>query len=183
MSKDDRAHWDPRHADDGIAPLHDPPPPPPVFGHVDHLFPITGDALELACGRGRGGIWLASRGMKYLGVDVSPVAIDLATRLAEASGYAGRCRFAVWDLDDGLPPGPQVELVLCHLFRDPRLDEALVSRMKPGGLLAVAVLSEVGARPGRFRARPGELREAFGHLEVLDEGEADGMARILVRRD
>jgi hypothetical protein len=43
-------------------------------------------------------------------------------------------------------------------------------------------LSEVGASAGRFRARPGELRDAFGHLETLDEGEADGMAWILVRR-
>jgi len=165
-----------------MAPLLHQPPPPPAFAHVEDVFPHAGEALELACGRGRGAVWLASRGMSYLGVDVSPVAIDLARRLAEASGHLDQCRFEVWDLDDGLPPGPKVDLILCYLFRDALLDEAMVQRVKPGGLLAVAVLSEVGARAGRFRARPGELRDAFGHLETLDEGEADGMAWILVRR-
>jgi SAM-dependent methyltransferase len=120
--------------------------------------------------------------MNYVGVDVSPIAIDLARRLAEASGDTRRCRFEVWDLDDGLPPGPPVDLVLCHLFRDPGLDEGLVERLNPGGVLAVAVLSEVGVGPGRYRAPPGALRDAFGHLEVLEEGEHDGMAWILARK-
>ena len=63
--------------------------------------------------------------MEVWGVDVSPVAIDLAHRLAELSGVADRCRFEVVDLDDGLPDGPRVDLVLCHLphlFRDRRFD-------------------------------------------------------------
>lgn len=57
-----------------------------------------------------------------------------------------------------------------------------MERLAPGGLLAVAVLSEVGVGLGEFRARPGELRESFGKLEILDQGEGDGMARILARR-
>lgn len=165
-----------------MAPVLDPPPPPAEFAHVAHLFPSSGDALEIACGRGRGAAWLASKGMSYLGLDVSPVAIGLARDLVEASGVAERCRFMVWDLDDGLPPGDPVDLLLCYLFRDPRLDSAVVERLAPGGLLAVVVLSEVDAAPGRFRARAGELRDAFGHLDVLDEGEGDGVARILARR-
>jgi hypothetical protein len=58
----------------------------------------------------------------------------------------------------------------------------MMERLAPGGLLAVAVLSEVGVGPGEFRVRPGELRDAFGRLEILDHGEGDGMARILARR-
>jgi hypothetical protein len=58
----------------------------------------------------------------------------------------------------------------------------MIERLAPGGLLAVAVLSEVGVGPGEFRARPGELRDAFGTLEIVDEGEGEGMARILARR-
>ena len=98
---------------------------------------------------------------------------------------ADRCRFEVADLDDGLPPGPPVDVVLCHLFNAPHLDEEVVARLAPGGLLAVAVLSEVGAAPGRFRARPGELLDRFGGrdgLELLDHREADGVARLLARR-
>jgi hypothetical protein len=120
--------------------------------------------------------------MDYWGVDVSAVGIDLARKLTSLSGVADRCRFDVVDLDEGLPAGPPVDLLFCHLFRDPRLDRAMIERLAPGGLLAVAVLSEVGVGPGEFRARPGELRDAFGTLEIVDEGEGEGMARILARR-
>jgi len=125
--------------------------------------------------------------MTYRGVDVSPVAIELARQLIELSGVADRCRFDVFDLDAGLPDGEPVDLLLCYLFRDPRLYRGMVDRLVPGGLLAVAVRSEVGAGPeevhdGNHRARPGELRDAFGHLEILEEGEGDGMARILARK-
>ena len=125
--------------------------------------------------------------MTYRGVDVSPVAIELARQLVELSGLAGSCRFDVFDLDAGLPSGESVDLVLCYLFRDPRLYFGMVDRLVPGGLLAVAVRSEVDAAPevfpdGNHRARPGELRDAFGHLEVLEEGEGEGMARILARK-
>jgi hypothetical protein len=125
--------------------------------------------------------------MTYWGVDVSPVAIELAWQLVELSGVAGRCRFDVFDLDAGLPDGESVDLVLCYLFRDPRLYRGMIDRLVAGGLLAYAVRSEVDAGPEEFpdgnrRARPGELRDAFGHLEILEEGEGDGMARILARK-
>lgn len=182
VSRDDRERWDRKHARSVPAPALDPPPPPPVFAHVEHHFPSGGDALDIACGRGEGAVWLASRGMSYRGVDVSPVAIAMAEDLAGATGVIGRCRFEVWDLDDGLPPGAPVDLLFCHMFRDPDLYEAMVDRVAPGGLLAMAALSEVGGKPGEYRCRPGELREAFGHLHVLDEGEGQGLARILGRK-
>ena len=183
VSQADRQHWDRRYSERGMAPLDENGPlPPPAFAHLEHIFPTEGAALELACGRGRGAVWLASRGMNYWGVDVSPVGINLARELTSIHGVADRCRFDVIDLDEGLPAGPQVNLLFCHLFRDPRLDVAMMERLVPGGMLAVAVLSEVGVGPGDFRARPGELQDAFGSLEVLDEDEGEGMARILARR-
>ena len=181
VSEDDREHWDQRFAQGGSTPSRDHGPPP-AFTSVGHLFPTEGLALEIACGRGRAAVWLALRGMEVQAVDVSPVATDLARELAQRVGVAERCHFQVHDLDAGLPDGPRVALLLCHLFRDPRLDQAMVARVTPGGLLAVSVLSEVGAGPGRFRARPGELREAFARLETLAEGEADGVAWFLGRR-
>ena len=181
MSEEDRKHWDERWAEGGMAPLGEQGTSP-ALRPFEHLFPTEGLALEIACGRGRGAVWLASRGMDYHGVDVSPMAIELARRLVQLSGLADRCSFEVHDLDLGLPDGPQVDLLLCHLFRDPRLDEAMIDRLAPGGLLAVVVLSEVDVGPGPFRARPGELREAFAALEVLAEGEAEGMAWLIGRR-
>ena len=157
--------------------------PPPVFAPFADLFPNGGSALDIACGRGRASVWLAMRGMDVLGVDVSPVAIGLARELAWLSGVTDRCRFLVHDLDDGIPAGPPVNLVLCHKFRDPDLDVELMDRLAPEGLLAVATLSEVDAGPGPFRARPGELREAFASLQVLAEGEADGIGWLIGRKE
>lgn len=139
--------------------------------------------MDVACGRGEGAVWLAGRGMDYRGVDISSVAIEMAENLVAAYGLEHKCLFEVWDLDQGLPPGEPVDVLLCHLFREPGLYAAMVERLAPGGLLAVAVLSEAAGQEGRFRSRPGELREAFGHLDVLDEGEGDGVARLLARKN
>ena len=180
MTEEDRLHWDGRYREYGPAP--DGPLAPPLLAPHEHLFPTAGTALELACGRGRCAVWLAHRGLQVWGLDVSPVAIELARDLAARNGVADRCTFDVVDLDAGLPDGPPVDVVLCHWFRDARLDGAIVERLATGGLLAMAVLSEVGAGPGPFRAAPGELRAAFAGLEVLAEGEGHGEAMLVARR-
>lgn len=180
MSEEDRVRWDTRYRALEPAPAGDPGPPA-MYAPYEHLFPTKGRALELACGRGRGAVWMAARGLEVWGLDVSPVAIALARDLAERSGFADRCRFDVVDLDGGLPDGPPVDLLVCHYFRDPRLDEAIVERLAPGGLLAIAVLSTVDVGPGPYRAEPGALRAAFGALEVLAEGEGQGEAWLLAR--
>lgn len=138
--------------------------------------------LELACGRGRGAVWLAWKGMKYQGVDVSPEAIRLARELADRAGVGDRCSFQVHDLDTGLPDGPPVDLVLSYLFFDRNLAGAMISRLAPRGLLAIATLSEVDAEPGPYRARPGELRVLFGSLDILAATEGDGSASLIGRK-
>jgi SAM-dependent methyltransferase len=126
-------------------------------------------------------VWLARRGLDVWGFDISPVAIGQARDLARRAGVGDRCRFNVADLNAGLPDGPPADVVLCHRFRDRRLDRAIIERLAPGGLLAIAVLSEVGAAPGPFRAAPGELSAAFADLDEIVAGEGDGRAWLLAR--
>lgn len=184
MGDDDRSRWDERYR--GRDPVVvGAVRAPSAFVDLADRFPTSGTALELACGDGRASAWLAARGLDVLALDVSPEAVALASDLVERAGVAERCRMEVGDLDEGLPPGPAVDVVLCHLFDAPLLDDALVGRLRPGGLLAVAVLSEVGGGRGRFRAPRGQLLERFtadARLELLDHHEADGVARILARR-
>ena len=180
MTEEDRARWDARYARLGPPSVGAAGPPPWLVPYAD-LFPTAGHAFDLACGPGSDAVWLAARGVDVRGLDVSAVAIDQARDLARRSGVEQRCRFELVDLDDGLPAGPPVAAVLCHKFRDRRLDAAIVERLAPGGLLAITALSEVGAGPGRFRVPPGELVAAFAALEVITRGERDGEAWLLAR--
>jgi SAM-dependent methyltransferase len=150
---------------------------PPDFVQYAEHFPTTGCALDLACGRGAASRWLARRGLAVCGYDISPVAIEAAGALARDHDLAEHCRFEIWDLDAGLPSGPPVDVLICNKFRDPRLDDAVVDRLAPAGVLAISAL---GAGPGgsaRFGVRPGELRQAFGALEVVAAGDTWLLAR------
>lgn len=181
MSDQDRSRWDAKYAGRAL-PAPEAIGPAAVFAPFAQEFPTGGQALDIACGPGTAAVWLAGRGLQVTGYDVSPVAIEQARALAMRSGSAATCRFEVVDLDEGLPAGPPADVVYCARFRDPRLDTPMVERLAPGGLLAVTALSEVGGAAGRFRAAPGELRAAFADLEVIADGEADGLAWLLARR-
>lgn len=181
MSAQDRLHWDGVYSErgpvgSGTADL------PAVFTPYEQEFPTVGKALELACGQGGATVWLARRGLDAWGVDASPVAVAAARDLAAHWQVGGRCRFDVADLDRGLPPGPPVDVILCHRFRAPGLNDAVIERLKPGGLLAIAVLSEVDATPGPYRAVPGELAAAFLALDVIGSGEGRGTAWLVARK-
>lgn len=180
MTDAERRTWDERYAAAGLPPLGELGPPP-TFAGCERLFPGTGHALELACGRGRCAVWLAGRGMTVEGVDISPTAIDLARQLATRERLDHRCSFAVRELDRGLPSGPPVDLLLNHLYWNPDLVPAMRARLAPGGLIAVAVLSEVDVGPGAHRVQQGALVAAFEGLAMLEHGESDGKAWLVGR--
>ena len=180
MTREDQRRWDERYTSKGPV-CGGAVGPPGVFAAYADVFPTKGRALDIACGRGFATVWLAQRGLAAVGLDVSPVAIGQALELARHRGVDDRCRFDVVDLDDGLPDGPPVDVIVCHRFRDRRLDRAFVERLAPGGLLATAALSEVGAEPGPFRAAPGELALAFAELDIVAAGEGQGQAWLLAR--
>lgn len=174
MVAEDRERWDRRHAvvDAGV-----PMPPDGLRGRPD-LLPVTGRALDVACGRGQVAVWLALRGLSVDGVDVSPVALATGAALAAAHGVTVGWQEA--DLESWAPAG-RYDVVVCQRYRDPALYPALAAALRPGGLLVVTVLSTVGDSGGRFRAAPGELPAAFAGLEVLDHEERDGEATLVAR--
>lgn len=57
-----------------------------------------GRVLEVGCGTGTNGVWLASEGFTVFGVDVSPLAIERAHRRRADAGVPGEvCTFEVQD--------------------------------------------------------------------------------------
>lgn len=49
-------------------------------------FPPKGQLLELGCGAGNMGVWLAQKGYEVHGIDISPTAVKWANEKARASG-------------------------------------------------------------------------------------------------
>jgi SAM-dependent methyltransferase len=180
VSDTDRERWDTRHAAAVAAGARVPAPPDALRGRTE-LLPAAGRVLDVACGSGAVSVWLALRGLAVDAVDVSPVALEAGRELAAREGVGERVRWWLHDLDRGIPGAWPYEVVVCQRFRDPARYRELAARLAPGGLLVVTVLSEVGEGPGPFRAPPGELRAAFGGLEVLHDVERDGEASLVAR--
>lgn len=168
--------WDERYAHSGVG----RPGPPSVLVGREELVGTGGRALDVACGRGTVAVWLALRGLTVDAVDAAPAGLALGRELAEAEGVEVAWHEA--DLDSGLPFTGPYDVVICQRFRDPLLYPTLVGLLAPGGSLVITVLSAVGDRGGRFRAEPGELSGAFGHLDVIVDEEGGGEAHLVARR-
>jgi len=91
---------------------------PEEFGHISFVtlqeltrlagelrIPSEGTLVDLGCGLAGPALWVARQaGCKLLGVDISPVAADIATQRAAALGLSGQARFSVGTFaESGLP--------------------------------------------------------------------------------
>ncbi len=115
--------------------------------------------VDLACGRGGPGLWLArATGARLTGVDWSGVAIEAARARAEAFLPPGRAQFMVGDLAASGLPNACADAVVC-------LDAIFFAVDR------VAVLNEVRRvlRPaGRFVFTAGETEAAVKPSDVTD---------------
>ncbi len=182
---DDRIRWDRRYAGAALA---EPRPPDAIVegGVLDVVERQAGGGrlLDVACGLGPVARWGVGRGMDVVALDVSSTAIELLNDCPEAEWIDARRV----DLDQGLPDDlGRFDLVVCQRFRDPRIIESLPDHVAAGGVLAVTVLSQVGAdSPGPFHAPPGDLEDHLGPAcadwQRLHLAEADGEASFVARR-
>jgi 2-polyprenyl-3-methyl-5-hydroxy-6-metoxy-1,4-benzoquinol methylase len=178
MGDEDRARWDQRHR--GQTPIVAPPE-----GVDEGLLPVSGKALDVACGTGGVAIWLAERGLEVTGLDISAVALSILN--AEANARSLHVKTIAADLITDIPVDGLFDVVICQRFRSPAIFARLVSLLKPdGGVLVVTVLSQVGydGPASRFRALPSELYDAFSPLlRVLAVSEGEGISTAVARRE
>jgi len=59
------------------------------------------EAVDVGCGAGNYAVWLAEQGFRVTGIDISPMAIELAAKLARERGV--NCRFLEGDLTSDQP--------------------------------------------------------------------------------
>jgi SAM-dependent methyltransferase len=192
-----RERWNERFGAAGTAAPGQDEPSEWLAENEDLLRSVAGPgrrALDVAAGSGRNALYLAALGFAVDALDISDVAIDQLRTAARERDLPVDAR--ITDLeDDGLPSGTyDVVVTMNYLQRD--LFGALAAAVAPGGLLVYetfgpAHLDELGASTNpAFVLAPGELRAAFGELEVLryEEGVAQrsgrpkGVASLVARR-
>jgi ubiquinone/menaquinone biosynthesis C-methylase UbiE len=105
---------------------------------------------ELGCGAGPNLVWMAERGMRVSGVDISPTALDLCRQTLDRAGHSGRAGSLVEASVTDVPwedASLDVALESCvfqHLDREERLAAFReVDRLvKPGGLFVGHMLEQ-----------------------------------------
>jgi SAM-dependent methyltransferase len=185
----DRDEWDARYAGDEL--LWHAEPNRFLVPEVEGLAP--GRALDLACGEGRNGVWLAGRGWDVTGVDFSAVALAKARRLAADRGVEAEWIEA--DVLEWEPPSEAFDLIVVMYLQLPA-DQLgpvlgrLPGALRPGGTLLVvghdldnlahghggpkdpAVLltaeSVVASLPGLDVARAGQVRRPTDEGDAID---------------
>ncbi|GHB66407.1 methyltransferase [Streptomyces viridiviolaceus] len=83
---------------------------------VSDLAP--GTALDLGCGEGGDAVWLASRGWRVTGVDISATALERAAGHAADAGVGGRIAWERHELGRSFPDG-SFDLVSAHYLQSP----------------------------------------------------------------
>lgn len=83
-SEEDRKHWDSLYSTGAY--IYGKEPAPFLRGNID-LVPV-GKALDIAMGEGRNAVFLAKKGFKVDGVDISEVGLRKAKRLARENRVA-----------------------------------------------------------------------------------------------
>lgn len=174
--------------------------PAPITGPSSWLLsnalsaPRAARTLDVACGRGRHALLLASAGFPVRAIDRDAERIEALGRVAR------RLRLpidtAVVDLETGADAGlllgaDEWEMILVFNYLHRPLFPALTRALKPGGvLLCETFIRHDGARRGptspAHLLEPGELPELVAPLTVVRrrEGEFDGryLASVLARR-
>lgn len=123
--------------------LQRPPSGTPSAKLVEYVSTLPpGRALDLGCSRGDDIIWLARRGWKATGVDVSAVAIEIASGRAQEAGVGASTHFEVHDLAMSFPEGG-FDLVTALFFQSPlqfpryEVLGRAASHVNPDGLLLI----------------------------------------------
>jgi cyclopropane fatty-acyl-phospholipid synthase-like methyltransferase len=179
-----------------------------IFGTEPNVFLASNKALfkpgmrvlAVADGEGRNGVWLAQHGCEVLSVDVSPIAIEKARKLATERGV--QVQFECANLMEWDWPQQSFDAVVCIFiqFATPAerktLFDGFWSALKPGGVVllqgyGVKQLQYTSGGPGKLEHlyTPDMLREAFSRWQidtlteyeaVLDEGPRhSGMAALV----
>ncbi len=130
ISQDSKTQWDEKYSR-----------PTFIFGKSPaqflaenyHYIPFEGTVLDMGMGEGRNAVFLAQKGYKVTGIDISSVAVKKAYLLAQEFGV--KIKGVVASLSNYKIPPNSFDAIVCFYYVDRSLVEKIKSWLKPGGVL------------------------------------------------
>lgn len=139
-----------------------------------------GQALDLAMGEGRNGIFLATQGFVVTGVDISEEGLKKAKALGVKQGVTIRTQVA--DLQQYQTLKENYDLILCTYYLQRDLFPQIKAGLKPGGMALVETytVDHIKYRPHfspDYLLKPNELLDLFSgfiilRYQVIDDGQS-----------
>ncbi|HKY08225.1 MAG TPA: class I SAM-dependent methyltransferase [Candidatus Binatia bacterium] len=157
---DDQSRWDRLHAEGegGQAPSR-------FLQEIidgDQWALVPGKALDLACGKGRNALFLASRGFEVTAIDISTAGLERGREQAKAKGLS-----IIWqqaDLETFELPDEVYDLIVNVSYLQRSLISRLKSALKPGGY----VIFETYLIDQRAIGHPKNPDYLLAHNELLE---------------
>jgi tellurite methyltransferase len=191
MAVDEKSMWNQKYSERSHSSLE---PDPFLLNAYDEFLSGSspGVALDVAGGVGRHSVWLAQRGWRVKLLDISDVGIKQAMANAESTGTAASISLEVRNLNVMQDLGQeQCDLVIVFFFLQRELFPALISAIRPGGLLIYKTYTAEqknfagGPSHPMFLLEPNELLHAFSSMCVLHYHETvqqRGVAELVARK-
>lgn len=157
------------------------PEPASVLKDYGHLLPARGVALDVACGLGGSALFLASRGLDVVAIDISPMAIE-KLRESAASLKLG-LETAVLDVKVFAWESNKFDVIVISRFLERALTIKIIDALRPGGLLFYQTfirkkVTDSGPSNPNFLLSENELLRLFQPLRVLAYREEGGVGDI-----
>lgn len=170
QSKDQKNFWDEKYSKSGKY-LFGKSPSKFLASNFDYI-PHGGKVLDLGMGEGRNAVFLARKGFKVTGVDISSVAIRKAKRLAQEFGV--QLKTVTSSAENYSVQEGSFDSIICFYFVDRDLNKKLVEWLRPGGILIYeSHTSQQRSVKGsesydlKYLLDPGELLTMFPGFKIL----------------
>lgn len=168
VSSDSKTQWDQRYSR-----------PTFIFGKTPAKFvaenyqfiPFGSAVLDMGMGEGRNAVFLAQKGYKVTGVDISSVAVKKANLLAQEFGV--KIKGVVASLEQYQIPPQSYDAIICFYYVDRNLIEKMKTWLKPGGILMYEAFTirernkAPSVEPVSYFLKDQELLKMFGNFRVL----------------
>ncbi|HXH73802.1 MAG TPA: class I SAM-dependent methyltransferase [Bacteriovoracaceae bacterium] len=130
VSQDSKTQWDQRYSRPtfiyGKSPAE-------FLAENYHYIPYEANVLDMGMGEGRNAVFLAQKGYKVTGIDISSVAVKKAHLLAQEFGV--KFKGVVASLKDYKIHPQSYDAIICFYYVDRSLIEKMKTWLKPGGIM------------------------------------------------